>query len=53
MHPIVWGILLVIYIVIVVIYSCREMKEDWQEKKPPRFRDYFWKVIETIAEFFD
>ena len=40
-------------IVIVCVYRCRELKADWQEKEPPRFRDYLWNIIESILEFFD
>lgn len=56
MHPIVCGILLglmLLCIAVVVICNCNEMKENWQEKQPPRFRNYFWKVIESVLEFFD
>ena len=51
----VWLILLgimLLCVVIVCVYRCRELKEDWQEKQPPRFREYFWNVVESILEFF-
>ena len=46
-------ILILLCVVIVVIIRCREMKADWQEKQPPRLRDYFWNIVESILEFFD
>jgi len=56
MKPITWWLILLglmlLCIVIVVVYRCRELKEDWHEKQPPRFRDYFWNVVESILEFF-
>ena len=45
--------LMLLCIVIVCVYRCRELKADWQEKEPPRFRDYLWNIIESILEFFD
>ena len=56
MHPVVCGVLLGLFllcIVAVVILNCRDMRENWHEKQPPRFRDYFWKVFESVLEFFD
>lgn len=55
MHPAVYCSLpglMVLCITVVIIINCRKLKEDWCEKQPPRFRDYFWTVIESILEFF-
>ena len=46
------GIML-LCMIIVCVYRCRELKENWYEKQPPRFKHYWWKIIETILEFFD
>ena len=56
MHPAIYFIplgLMVLCITVVIVINCRELKEDWREKQPPRFRNYFWTVIESILEFFD
>ncbi len=56
MKPITWGLILLalmlLCIVTVAIYRCREMREDWTDQQPPRFRDYFWNVFESILVFF-
>jgi hypothetical protein len=56
MKPITRGLILLglmlLCIVIVVIYRCRAMKEDWTDQQPSRFRDYFWNVVESILDFF-
>ena len=45
--------LFLLCVVIVVIIRCWELKADWQAKQPPRFRDYFWNIVESILECFD
>lgn len=45
--------LMLLCIIIVCVYRCRELKADWQAKEPPRFRNHFWSIVESILEFFD
>ena len=57
MEPVTWGLILLgimlLCIVIVCVYRCREMRENWTDQQQPRFRAYFWTIVETILEFFD
>ena len=56
MQPVIcWIILLgisLLCVVAVILCRWREMKEDWQERRPPRLRNYLWNAIESILEFF-